>query len=332
MPDLLRFLSKYKSVDILCHPSADPDCLGSAFAVWSAMRSSGTCSPAIIVPEGMNTASSKLVEYLNLEYVTDLRPSCDLVLLVDMPSLDQLPKVKEIIADRKIPYAIVDHHTEEPASVNGAVYANIVRASSTCEIMYRSLPKKRLDRKSVQALLTGLVYDSRRFLVQPKASFSAAMNMIRRGADLGLAIEMLLNDQDISERIAKLKGAARIRLYRAKDWIFATSSIGAFEASVARSLIDLGADLALVTSEENGHSRITGRLNDRFQRSTSFNLASSVMRPLAERFSGTGGGHPSAASAKLPVQADTALVEALKLVTEKLGLEPGEISELSTHD
>lgn len=333
MPDLLEFLSSYGKVVLVCHPNADPDCIGSAYAIKSALKArSPSVSVSILTPDGVNAASSKLIEYLNLEFETSLGDACGLLVLVDMPSLDQLPEVKGLVASRKIPYAIIDHHAEESGCLDGAVYSRLMRTSSTCEIVYRSIPKKYLDRRAVQALLTGLVYDSRRFLVQPNASIKVASKMMRRGADFALALEMLLNEQDISERIARLKGVARVRLYRARDWIFATSTIGAFEASVARSLTDLGADLALVVSSEDSTSRITGRLNERFQRSTSLNLASCVMHPMVERFSGTGGGHPSAASAKVSAPPEEAVAAALALISEKLGLKPGEMKEISTRD
>ncbi len=333
MPELLDFLSSYRRLALVCHPNADPDCIGSAYAIRSALHSrSPSVAVSILAPDGVNAASSKLVEYLNIDFAASLEDACELLVLVDMPSLDQLPELKEIVDRRKIPYAIIDHHTEEPGCVDGAAYSKLMRTSSTCEIVYRSIPKKYLDRHAVQALLTGLIYDSRRFIIQPKASIGAAFKMIRRGADFALALEMLLNEQDISERIARLKGVARVKLYRARDWIFATSSIGAFEASVARSLTDLGADLALVTSGEDSTSRITGRLNERFQRSTSLNLASCVMRPLAERLSGTGGGHPSAASARVSAPPDEAVGAALALISEKLDLKPGELKEISTRD
>ncbi|MEM2125228.1 MAG: DHH family phosphoesterase [Candidatus Methanosuratincola sp.] len=333
MPDLLDFLSSYGRVVLLCHPNADPDCIGSAYAIQSALRARNpSVAVSILAPEGVNAASSKLVEYLSIDFAVSLDESCGLLVLIDMPSLDQLPDIKEIVVSRKIPYAIIDHHTEEPGCLDGAVYSRVMRTSSACEIVYRSIPKKYLDRRAIQALLTGLIYDSRRFLIQPNASIKAASKMLRRGADFALALEMLLNEQDISERIARLKGVARVKLYRARDWIFATSSIGAFEASVARSLTDLGADLAIVASSEDNTSRITGRLNERFQRSTSLNLASCVMHPLAERFSGTGGGHPSAASAKLSAPAEEVIGAALALISEKLGLKPGEMKEISTRD
>ena len=333
MPDLLEFLSSYGKVVLVCHPNADPDCIGSAYAIKSALKArSPSVSVSILTPDGVNDASSKLIEYLNVEFETSLGDACGLLVLVDMPSLDQLPEVKGLVASRKIPYAIIDHHAEESGCLDGAVYSRLMRTSSTCEIVYRSIPKKYLDRRAVQALLTGLVYDSRRFLVQPNASIKVASKMMRRGADFALALEMLLNEQDISERIARLKGVARVRLYRARDWIFATSTIGAFEASVARSLTDLGADLALVVSSEDSTSRITGRLNERFQRSTSLNLASCVMHPMVERFSGTGGGHPSAASAKVSAPPEEAVAAALALISEKLGLKPGEMKEISTRD
>ncbi|MDI9644234.1 MAG: DHH family phosphoesterase [Candidatus Verstraetearchaeota archaeon] len=331
MPDLLKFLSSYRRIAVVCHPNADPDCLGSAYALRTAVRAASPRTEVeIVVPEGINAAASKMVESLRLEFVTSLPTECELAVFVDMPSLDQLPEIKAALHSRRTPYAIIDHHTPEKDSLEGAVFSITTRISSTCEIIYNSIPKKYLDRQSLLALLTGLIYDSRRFLIQPNSSISAAIRIIRRGTDYAAAVEMLLNDQDISERIAKLKGAARVRIYRARDWLFATSRVGSFEASVARSLVDLGADLALVASGDSGPSRVTGRLSERFQKATSLDLAESVMRPLAERFSGTGGGHPSAASAKTAAGEEEALAAALSLVSAALGLSQDELKEVST--
>lgn len=331
MPVLLGALSDFKNITIVCHPNADPDCIGSAYALLTAIRSSiHDAKVTIYAPESINTASYRILDYLKMETSAEIPPYTDVFLLVDTSSLDQVPSVKSQILEKHIPYILLDHHVPDAQTVDKALLAIIREKSSTCEIVYEELNKKCLTRDALLGLLVGIIYDSRRFLINPDSSIKTAAKLMRMGAKAELALQMLSAEQDSSERIARLKASARLRLFRASSWIIALTHVGAFEASVARGLTDLGADLALVINDSGDSLRLTGRSQDLFYNKTGLNLAKDLMQRLAGEFSGQGGGHPTAASANLKVSTNRLLPRILDILAEKVGIQKGSIVEIYT--
>ncbi|MGQ9759337.1 MAG: DHH family phosphoesterase [Candidatus Methanomethylicaceae archaeon] len=331
MRNLLEAFSPFRHITIVCHPNADPDCLGSAYAISTSVESSmpGT-SVKIYVPESVNAASSRLLDFLKIHLSTDIPPQTEVFLLVDTSSLDQVPAVKSHVMEKGTPYILVDHHVPDPQTINNAMLAVVWEASSACEIVYEILDKKTFTQEVLEALLVGIIYDSRRFLIRPDTSIITASKLIKMGAKAELALQILSPEQDPSEKMAKLKGSARIRLIRASSWLIAFTYVGAFEASVARALTDLGADLALVINESAEPLRLTGRSQEVFYNQTGLNLASDLMQPLAEEFSGQGGGHPTAASATLNVSTKRLIPRLLEILAERLHILRESMVEIDT--
>ncbi len=331
MSRLTEIASNYETIRVVCHPNADPDCLGSAFAIMTSLKGTFPGKDiAVVAPDGIGAVSSKLVSYLGLAAEESLPEATGLVILVDMPSMDQIPSVKEAVKAKRIPYVLIDHHVRDKAAATSAIYSVIRRKSSACEIVYGLLDKSTMDVKVRQGLVTGIVYDSRRFLLPPDTSIRAVAGMIRKGASLRLAVEMLTNEQDASEKMARLKGASRVKLYKAGDWLIAFSRVGSYEASVARALTDIGADLAFIIHEDKAALRLTSRSTDKFYKRTGLNLSRDVMKPLADAFAGQGGGHPTAASVNLSATADEVTSETLSLVSSKLGLSEQDLKAIHT--
>ncbi|MCX8181641.1 MAG: DHH family phosphoesterase [Candidatus Methanomethyliaceae archaeon] len=331
MPELLVYLSAFRHITIVCHPNADPDCIGSAYALQTSINSTiPTSKVTIYAPDSVNTASHRLINYLKIEMSQEIPPETDVFLLVDTSSLDQVPAVKSHILNNGTPYVLLDHHFPDYQTMNNAAFTIVRETSSACEIVYEVLKKQTLTTAALDALLVGIIYDSRRFLIRPGQSIKVASKLIKRGAKAELAIDLLSTDQDPSEKMAKLKGAARTRIFRTPSWTFALTHVGAFEASVARALTDLGADLAFVINDSTEPIRLTGRSQDHFYNQTGLNLARDIMKPLAEEFSGQGGGHPTAASANLKTSTSKLLTRIFDLLAEKLHIQRGSIVEIDT--
>jgi len=323
--------SNYGNIRVVCHPNADPDCLGSAFAIMTSLKATlPGIDIAVVAPDGIGAVSSRLVSYLGISAEDSLPEETELVILVDMPSMAQIPSVKEVVVAKDVPYVLIDHHVRDKEAAAAALYSVIKNKSSTCEIVYALLDKSTLDVKALQGLVTGIVYDSRRFLLPPDTAIRAVVGMMHKGASLRLAVEMLTNEQGASERMARLKGASRVKIYKAGEWLIAFSRVGSFEASVARALTDIGADLAFIIHEEKGALRLTGRSTDKFHRMTGLNLSSDIMKPLAVAFAGQGGGHPTAASVNLSATSDEVTSKTLSLIFSKLGLREQDLKAINT--
>lgn len=326
MPKLLEFASRFRRVAIVCHPNADPDCIGSAYALQEHLKDKCRgMEIAILALDGVNTLTERLLAYLSLRVEDTIPESIDLFILVDLSSLDQIPLVKEA-ADGGIPFAILDHHVPDSSTVGRAALSIIKERSSACEVVLEAIGARALSKPALNALLAGLIYDSRRFLNYPEQSIVSAYKMMELGADPAKAMALLASEEDPSERMAKLKGAARLRLYKADRYNIAVTNVGSFEATVARSLINLGSDLALVVAENGKNVRISARSTETFHKSSGLNLAKDVMQPLATSFSGHGGGHPTAASANAACDSESMISSAMGLISKKLGTKLKEIN------
>lgn len=318
MPKLLEFASRFKRVAIVCHPNADPDCIGSACALQEFLRKKCAGMEATILAlDGVSGLAERLLAYLSLRVEDAIPQSVDLFFLVDLSSLDQIPPIK-VATEGGIPFAILDHHVPDGSTIEKASLAIVKERSSTCEVVFEAIGASHLSEAAMNALLAGLIYDSRRFLNLPDQSIRSAYRMMASGADPSKAMALLASNEDPSERMAKIKGAARLRLYKADRHNIVVTNVGSFEATVARALTNLGADLALVAAEDGKNVRISARSTEAFHKSTGLNLAKDVMRPLAASFSGHGGGHPTAASANARCDSESMISSALGLVSKAL--------------
>jgi nanoRNase/pAp phosphatase (c-di-AMP/oligoRNAs hydrolase) len=103
----------------------------------------------------------------------------------------------------------------------------------------------------------------------------------------------------ISEKIARIKGATRTKHYKVNNQIFTFSYTSSYESSLARALINLGADFALtVASQEDKETRISMRCTKAFVEKNNINLGDIANR-FTSIFPGTGGGHSTAAGINL---------------------------------
>jgi len=167
--------------------------------------------------------------------------------------------------------------------------------------------------------LEGIMFDSSHLAIASPLGLRAVVKLMDSGADLSLARKELRSDPDYGEVLAKLKGAQRLKIHRAGDWIVATSMVGSFQAHVARSLIYLGADLAVVAGESDGETRVSLRSTQRCLDGTRVQLGTEVAGEMSKRLGGHGGGHATAASYTTGVGEEEAMDATLKRTGELLG-------------
>jgi bifunctional oligoribonuclease and PAP phosphatase NrnA len=271
----------------LCHRNADPDAIGSSFALCRAFGGS------IGVVDDISRTGSSLAETLGACPIIN-RPldDFDLVVLVDtsvgMQVGGRLPAC----------YALVDHHLDAGLLEEALFYIQ-KPAKSTAEIVWRILKEngKKADRKAALGLLAGMISDTGRFKRATPEVFAAAAELLAEGGfAYEEAQEALSVPTSISQRIAVLKAASRAEIVRQGDWLIASSAVNSFEGSAAMSLVDLGADVAFVAGRHGKSERV--RISARSSREAArrgLNLAE-LLGEVGKAFGGDGGGHRSAAA------------------------------------
>ncbi len=299
------FIRKYKNILYLCHRNADPDAIGSGYALQQAFG--GTLGAV----EDLSRSGEALA--MAIEAVVELDPHVDeydFVVVVDASVRLQLGNVS------LKSYAVVDHHLDE-GLLPGALFYIQRPSNSTSEIAWKILREGSVDvsRKMALGLMAGLISDTGRFRRATPESFRMAADLLEAGGlDYEEAQAVLFSPTDISQRVAVLKAATRANVDRFGDWIVATTEIKAFEGSSAMALVDLGADMALAAGRHGHLTRVSGRASREAVRA-GLNLAE-LLREVAKAHGGDGGGHRAAAALEAEGEPAVLLEECKKKAAE----------------
>jgi phosphoesterase RecJ-like protein len=315
---------------ILGHQNADPDAVCSMVAVrelYLTIRPDGNVT---LVCDDVSRLSNQVLRHFSLDVaISDYSEDThDLVILLDTNSEFQLgPRVRNLLTDPTRTLAI-DHHEENSELLSIAQHQIVdSNASSTCELiigLYDDLGLP-ISTEVANLLLTGMIFDTRRFFHSGRESLQMAVKLIDAGADYDSCVRALIIKPDRSERIARLKAAGRSQVYDMSGWIVAVSKIGAYEASACRALIEIGADVAIVAGKTSkGIVRFSSRSRRQFSSETGVNLGTDVMEPIGELIGGEGGGHANAAGANGTKNRNEGLAKAIDLLRLAIEKDAGE--------
>ncbi len=313
---------------VTAHRNADPDAYASARALRDVLRSEGF-DARLVLPEGMSQPTKRLVkEVLGVEpsEAEDEPPEeSAMAVVADTASPEQLGSLADFAL--KVILVVVDHHDSNRLVEYATLKLYDPSARATSEIVFMLAEKVlgvELSREVRTLLLAGIVYDTRHFVMSTPRVLRVAADLMDLGAELDKALKALQSpSMEISERIARLKAAQRAHVFRASDYLIAVTHVGAFESSAARSLLDLGADLAIVVSEHGSEVRIIGRARKGIVEALGVNLGRDIMEPLGKLLHGSGGGHAQAAGASVKTSLERAVdtvIDVLRKLFESKGL------------
>ena len=280
-------LSKDGGTLVLLHGNADPDALASAFAVQSAF-------PDVVIgtPGGLDRISKVLSGVIGIESREDFSDvRHERILILDTSGPEQLE------GDFDLSKAmVVDHHARNPKWESAKLYYCDDTKSSCSEIVYELLEAagKGIARDVAKALMYGMLTDTGYFKFSKPATlitFSELMQL--HGIQMDEVMGLVDVETDISERISQLKGAQRLKYWKVGNYIVAISQGSAFEASVCKALLSLGADVVFVGSQRGDQFRISARATQAMVRK-GVHLGK-LLGVVGSETTNGGGGHPGAA-------------------------------------
>ncbi|MGP8125801.1 MAG: DHH family phosphoesterase [Nitrososphaerales archaeon] len=312
-----------KRAAVICHRNADADAYLSAYALSSLLRAiAPECEVDVVTPDGMTTLTSKLAGKFPHRVVQESDLDYDLYVAVDVGDVELLKEWRVKMETGSGVRVLVDHHPYRDAKLYDHVIVD-EQATSAAEVVFSlfSQAEAKVDPTTAQALLEAMLFDSSHLTIAKGEGLRTVVKLLDMGADLSEARRDLRAEPDYGEVMAKLKGAQRLKVYRIGDWVASTSMIGSFQAHVARSLIFLGADVAIVGGESEGETRVSLRSTQRFSEATKVHLGTQVAEEVVKSLGGHGGGHATAASLSSAATEDEAVEGCLKRLTELLGSE-----------
>lgn len=313
LSSIAQELSKEGGTTVLLHGNADPDAVASAFAVQMAFP-----EVTIWTPGGLDRMSKLLSKELDiLVHGEPSRTPSARLLILDTSGPEQLPAGLDL-EDAMV----IDHHTRNAKWSSLRLYHCDESKSSCSEIIYELLKvaKKKVPRDAALALMYGILTDTGYFkFAKPATLVTFSEMMAENNIQMDEAMGLIEASTDTSEKISQLRGAQRLRYWKVGDHIVAISQGSAFEASVCKALMNLGADIAFVGSQRGESFRISARATQAIVRK-GIHLGK-LLGSVGSETSNGGGGHPGAAGitglgdveAILNIAAQNAIAELKKL-------------------
>lgn len=272
---------------VLLHGNADPDALGCAFAIARSFP-----HVKVAAPGGLDRLSKVISAKLNFEVVeTPSSDSYDVKVIVDTSSPDQIGLLSEVLND----CIVIDHHAKTDRWQGCTYYCDDTKRSCA-EIVYDLLREAGvpIGKEVGLALMIGMLTDSGHLnYATPELLRSFAEILETTCLNMDEVADFIEVEPDVSERISQLKGAQRLKFERIDGFIVAISYGSAFESSVCKSLIGLGADVAFVGSQRDQEFRISARARPEVVR-MGLHLGK-LLGDIGTETSNDGGGHGGAA-------------------------------------
>jgi len=272
---------------VLLHGNADPDALACAFAIKSVFP-----DVTIGVPGGLDRVAKLLASALDIDAVEEIKELTGRRLLIlDTSGPEQLNGVFDLSNA-----IVVDHHARNERWAKAKLYYCDDSKSSCSEILYELLKAagRNPSKEVAQALMFGMLTDSGYFkFAKPATLMTFAEIMTTHQTQMDEVMGLVDVEQDISERISQLKGAQRLKYWKVGGYIVAVSQGSAFEASVCKALLAIGADIVFVGSQRGHQFRISARATQAMVRK-GVHLGRLLGGVGSETTNG-GGGHPGAA-------------------------------------
>ena len=289
---------------LVTHRQADPDALCAAAGLSLILKTafpSSRMDSKIIAPQAASALGVVVCSALKIDFLTEvsheLIQNADLIVVVDTgdPALLQ-PYEQEIFASGATKI-LIDHHKFTAMKDDWDDFRLAVdpEATSTCEIVCLSFPSSTLNKEIATILLTGIMYDSQHLGIANSMTLRAALRLSESGAEIYRVKNILRNKPDRSELIARIKSAQRLQFAEIGDRFVLKSEVSSFHASVARMLLEIGADVGIAFGDSDGEARVSARSTQSFFRETQIDLAR-VVKEVCEEFGLDGGGHSTAAS------------------------------------
>jgi len=315
------------TIGVFTHQNADPDAIACAIGLKDLLLYYNPNLTINFFAYTISNLSKNILSIRNeLFHAKLLSKPMEAVFICDTNNILQLGDFafEENLAE-KIPFFIIDHHSYHEFTEKARI-SIIEQLSSSSEILAKlfqdlSVP---LSPDLATILLIGMIFDTRRFRHTSESTFNVVQFLIENEGDYNQALEILDQPMQVSEKIARIKGATRTKFYKVNNQIFTFSHISSFESSLARALINLGADFALtIAVQEDKETRISMRCTGAFIEKNNINLGN-VANKITNIFPGSGGGHTTAAginllpTKKLPTGKEELLELFMNIIMEEI--------------
>lgn len=296
---------------VVVHHNGDPDALGSALALQAVFP-----GVRIGAPLGLSVPAKHLLAAVDGS-VLESPPyeDFDHIVIVDTSSRVQLGEHAERIKEP----IIIDHHAYHDTWEDAMLLYVDPNKAACCELVYELIEAasdeelvdfsftgagvdvQRLETIGL-ALMTGIWTDTAGFRhATPRTLQVASALMSQTGTSMGDVLAILEQEPEFHDgkREAHLKAATRMTWQRVGRLTVACSYVSAYEASAARAMTLIGADVAFCVADSKGEIRASGRARRKAIDDSHVHLGH-LMNRVGKELGFMGGGHDGAAGMNMP--------------------------------
>jgi len=222
---LSSLISDSSQVFIMGHKAPDNDAIGAASGVCALARKHGV--PAHIIREPGTAPAQELIErlarlpeyqdcFINTQDALLIADTRSLVVVVDTNRPEQVQAIELLESCNRV--AVIDHHRRAATYIEGAAlnYHEPYASSASelvAELLQYTVEANQLLRGEAEALLAGIVLDTKNFTMRTGGrTFEAAAFLRRSGADTAEVKKFYQND--LAGTIAKYAIIQNAKLYR----------------------------------------------------------------------------------------------------------------------
>lgn len=299
LADFLRAHSEDKTM-ISFHSIGDMDSVASAYGLSRILKNSEIRTPDFITSNAKFALQEAGISFAETSNGFD--SNAKMIALVDVNNFEDCSSFEEPLRKNSGKVLIIDHHaaTEIPE----ATVFNDESYNSTASIIYELIKILGIecDRKMAEILAIGIYSDSAEFRNANSKSF----------IQIGELLEISqLSFQGLVEKLSKIAHPeAREKtideLFSSetmikKGMLFVKGSTSVHAGIAADDAIKIGADVALFYSQSEKEIAFSARCRPGLEVQMNMHLGK-LMKALAGRIGGNGGGHPCAAGAYGPLK------------------------------
>lgn len=274
---LSNLIEEASEIFIMGHKNADMDAIGSAIGMLGAVRRKNKkgfivlneVNPSIkMIMEEMKENAPEIYEFVisSEEAIENAQKTKSLIIMLDNHKsyLAEEPKLFDLI-DKVV---VIDHHRKGNDSIDNAVLSYIESyASSTSELVTEILeymePDLNISKFEAEAMMAGIVVDTKNFTFQTGVRTFEAASILRRNGANPTSVNKYFNDDIDTVRLrAKVIHDAEIinheiAIATLEENVDSNVLIAAQAADSLLNIVGINASFVLTKNEDNIH--ISGR-------------------------------------------------------------------------
>ncbi len=302
--DALEFIAKEnkdKKVLITFHSMGDTDAVSSAVSLLDYFTNAKVATPDFVTPN-----ASRILKRLGFEsemITNKFDDSVELVIMTDVNNFEDCGVFRYKLEEFKGNILIIDHHMPKEIDKANVFSYDDEGYNSTCSITYELLKVlgTKISETTSKILLSGILSDS------ADLKNAGSKTFMQIGELLGIVkmdyptfLDQMVHVADVQGRAKTLNDLVKAHVDLYGDILIMHGKAHSHANLAADYAIKIGADVGFFYAENEREMSFSARLRPPLDKKLGIHLGL-LMKTIAKKLNGNGGGHPCAAGAYGPL-------------------------------